>query len=380
MDARHKGIARTGHPAGQGFAGQAGQFQLFGQSFPLQLELQPVQRMGGADLLIPVGGKEQGGRFGQMAGQVVQPGQRRIVSPVQVFQHQQEGVLPRQVEQEEGQGVKEAGLLLVGGEESLRRGWELLVQFRGQTGQFGHLPGRQALQSTRPRGGEDGMQEVRQRAVGQSTLVLVAASTGSPAAPLLDVLAQFLDQAGLADASLTAHQHQVALARPGSLPMGQQPLPLGLPSHEGGALQDEGGLAARRRAVLDESLLAGFPSPGRAQQFVTQGNRLRSRLDAQFGAQHSAAPPGLSHRLSPVAQPHLQPDGRAMHILSERVAGQKQPGVAQCFLRLIQCFVDCHQPFQRRQVEPLQAVALFQAPVVVEALQEVALVQVHGAL
>ena len=66
-----------------------------------------------------------------------------------------------------------------------------------------------------------------------------------------------------------------------------------------------------------------------------------------------------------------------MHVLPERVAGQKQSRVAQRILRLSQRLVGRHQSLQRLQIEPLQAIPLLQAPVVVEALQEVAFVQNH---
>ncbi len=71
VDAPHEGIARASHPAGQSLTRETTQFQPRRQSASLQLERQPVQRVIGADFLAPVGGDQQGGRFGQTAGQIV---------------------------------------------------------------------------------------------------------------------------------------------------------------------------------------------------------------------------------------------------------------------------------------------------------------------
>ena len=81
-----------------------------------------------------------------------------------------------------------------------------------------------------------------------------------------------------------------------------------------------------------------------------------------------------------LAQMALGPHRHPVGILAQGILVEQLPGSGQrCRVRP-QCLLGGHQPGQSVEKDALQPVALADHPVVVEAVEEVAPVEVHGRL
>ncbi len=180
---------------------------------------------------------------------------------------------------------------------------------------------------------------------------------------------ELLDQAGLADAGLSCHQHKSRLSGRGGPPVTCQLCPLLMPAHQGrGGRQCcwKGLGRGRRWLCLQHPLIR--PARGRAG------------IHAQFALQNGGAGVVGAQRRGAVAgqgvQAHQPPVGR----LVERVVPQHALGVIDRPEVVALLLQQAGQPFQRSDERLLQSLPFRTDPVGVAARQQVPLVDGHGLL
>jgi hypothetical protein len=181
--------------------------------------------------------------------------------------------------------------------------------------------------------------------------------------------AQLIDQAGLADARLAGHQHELCPPAGGGMPQLGQAGPLGGASDQGRTGERAGPSRLPRRrggAVV------------RRQQRLVGPPRRRRRLDAQLALEGGRArvvgPQRPRAVAAGVVQPHQHPVGR----LVQGVVPQQPLGVGDRLGLVAALLEQRGEALQGVEVAAVEPLALGEQPLVVAALQQLAAVEVGG--
>ena len=299
---------------------KCGQGHFFQHAQPGQLVPKCGQGMPGVDARRAVGASQKQRLVARLPSQVVDQLQGRGVGPLQVVEHQDQGLPFSAAADHLRQGGQQPRALLVGRQRLV--GWQVEAQPAQLGQQFRH--GRQLAGRTRRRSGCKRGQQAAQRfddgGIGSVLLQFVALAGQDVRPPRRRQARQLLQQAGLADPRLARHEDDAALPlhRPPQ-EIGQQ-RPLTVAPHE---RQVQGQRSGQRgRGWLGEQRRC-------AQYPFVQCRGLRQGVHAQFAGEHSPAARKGPQRpvllAGAIVRLHHQPPGA----LAARVPAQHAPGVGQ---------------------------------------------------
>ena len=225
---------------------QRPQQQLLGEALAQEiLQQQPEWRVRD-DLVFAIGRDREDAHLRGVLAQVLDEPQRRLIGPLQVLEDEQHRLRPGGALEEVAETVQEVALLLFGGQrdrlsdiaEALPQLGQQLRQFRGAVAQrLAELAGRDDRHGA--------LHHLDEGQIGLCALGVVTLSGEREQSEPPRLFGQLIGEAGLADAGLTADQHQrpAPVAR---LPdQRAQPLPLRLAADVGGAVARPGAAFAR---------------------------------------------------------------------------------------------------------------------------------------